>query len=439
MKEKKPAYSNIIYGFDIETTTTDHITAHYLSSFISVNFDLRSKSNEDIINAMSAPRFCRTSEDVNEVFEELNARAAAANEIQLIYIHNLAYEFDYLIKNINFVIKHFNNSNALFIKPRIPLFLRLGNIELRCSYKLLNKSLKKCGDNLGFKKLEIDYKNKWYEFSKLPAIEYDYNKRDVQLMLLAVLKECSNWPYITEVKKIPYTSTGLTRKNNEYINTSAERKNYAGQCSYQKLFTKEYVNFLERTFSGGYTHANAFYVNKPIKNVLSFDIVSSYIDTILHRKYPRFFREYKGRYRLAFFKHLAALNTLDYEEVINNYSEPFKCSFMTNITLLNVRAKILKGKNLILPISINKCDKAEGVTLDNGRVYRAHLVALNVTEVDYFILRQFYDFDIIECTTLYYTNFRRYLSDYVLISTREYLHEKSTLKAVLHKFESRKK
>lgn len=434
----KIKYSNIIYGFDIETSTVNHITAHYLSSFVSVDFDKRGQNTNDIINSMTAAHFCRTNADVNDFLTALNLSAAADGLTIIIYCHNLAYEFDYLIKNIDFVRDNFSNKSALFIKPRIPLNFNVGNIEFRCSYRFLNKSLRELGIIHNFNKLDIDYKKQYFSFSELPPVEYEYNERDVQLMLLSVLKECSNWQFINSVKDIPLTITGLTRKNNQSINSSADRKAYAGMCAYQKFFTKDYIQFLENTFQGGYTHANALFVNRPLQNVASFDIVSSYIDTILHRDYPNFFKKYGGKYKLRYFKHLARKNTVDFMEVINNYRRPFFVSFMATITLKNVKAKNLNG-NLILPISCSKCSELQNITVDNGRIYKARLVTLNVTEIDFFIIQQFYTFEVVNCTEIYYTTFYKPLADYVLKSTREYLHEKSTLKSVLARLSSGKK
>lgn len=435
MKKEKIKYSNIIYAFDIETTTTNEITSLYLSSFVSVNFNLNHETNEDILKSMSPAHFCRTSEEVDSYLRALNDKGQREKKRYIIYCHNLAYEFDYLIKNISFVIENFDNNDALFIKPRIPLFIRLKYIEFRCSFRLLNAPLKNIGDNLGYNKLEIDYRAQYYSFSELPEIEYEYNERDVRLTLLGVLKECSKWSYINSVKDIPLTSTGFTRRNNQNINSSRDRKDYAGFCAYQKKFSKSYIDFLERTFSGGYTHANALYVNRVLHNVASFDIVSSYIDTILHREYPRFFKKYNGSYGLQFFKHLESLNnSTDYMEVIENYARPFEFAFMAHLTLKNI-TPIIRKNNLILPISASKCDFLAGVTLDNGRIYKAKVARLNVTEIDYFILRQFYNFIVVECDELYYSHTFRPLMPYVTNSTREYLHEKSTLKHALSRGE----
>ena len=434
----KIKYNSTLYGFDIETTTTaDGVTTHYLSNFQSVDFDMRNENRDDIIQSISDPVFCRSSSDVDNYLYRLNENSKDNDEHTIIFIHNLSYEFDYLIKNITFVREHYNKDNTLFLKSRIPVIMRLDFLEFRCSYKLLNKSLAKLGENLGFPKLDIDYKKQYFEFSQLPQIEYEYNKRDVQLMLLAVLKECNNWKYIEDVGDIPITSTGLTRKNNIDINTKKDRNIWAGMCAYQQDFSVEHIQFLESVYSGGYTHANAFYTGIPLHNVCSIDIVSSYPHSILHRNYPRYFKEYKGKHKINFLKFCISYNQGTYKDVINNYFTPFQKSFICSIKLKNVKAKILKNNNLILPISYSKCVDIIGCKLDNGRVFKARELTINCNEVDYFIYEQFYNFELVDCFQLYYTNYHRELPKYVTNSVRTYLHEKSTLKRVVKTVEDK--
>lgn len=434
----KTKYSNVLYGFDIETTTTtDGATTHYLSNFQHIEFEWREKNRDEIIKAISTPVFCRSSADVDNYLYQLNEQSKNNSEHTIIYIHNLSYEFDYLIKNIPFVREHYNKDNTLFLKSRIPVIMRLDFLEFRCSYKLLNKSLKKLGENLGFPKLDIDYKKQYFEFSKLPQREYDYNARDVQLMLLAVLKECNNWKYIKNVGDIPITSTGLTRKNNIDINTKKDRNIWAGMCAYQQDFTVEHIQFLESVYSGAYNHANAFYTGIPLQDVGSIDIISSYPHSILHRNYPRYFKEYKGKHKLNFLKFCISFNQGTYENIIQNYFTPFEKSFICSIKLKNVKAKILKNNNLILPISYSKCIDIIGCKLDNGRVFKARELTINCNEVDYYIFEQFYEFELVDCFQLYYTNYHRELPRYVTYSVRTYLHEKSTLKRVVKAVEDK--
>lgn len=429
-------YSSTIYAFDIETTTENGIVSHYLSSFISVDFGMKNKPIHEIIESMSSTHFCRAAEDINTFLIALNERANRTGQRIIIFCHNFAYEFSFLIQNVNFVKNNFKNSKSLFIKRRIPLFINLDYLEFRCSYRLLNKSLEKLGENLGFEKLSIDYGNKYFSFSELPSVEYEYNERDVQLTLLSILKECELYSWCKTVDDIPLTSTGFTRKNNKAINTAQSFREWTSACNYQRRFDRWFIDFIERIFSGGYNHANAFYTARPLQNVGSMDIVSSYIDAILHRKYPQFFKEYKGDYKLDFLKKLIRINSCSYMDALQNFQQPFKRAFLARVTLQNVMVKRLKNNNLILPISVSKCDFFRNCHQDNGRVYSAGILVININEVDYFIISQFYDFELIECTALYFTRCYKDLPEFVTKSTREYLYEKSTLKEIIKKNEN---
>ena len=96
-------YSNIIYSFDIETTTNEnHITSHYLSNFVSVDFGLLRNEPAEILFNISAPFFCRTADDINDFLIKLNNKAEKQDTKFLIFIHNFSYEFDYLINNVKF-------------------------------------------------------------------------------------------------------------------------------------------------------------------------------------------------------------------------------------------------------------------------------------------------------------------------------------------------
>lgn len=425
-------YNNLIYAFDIETTTTpDGVVVHYLSNFMSADFRLFRSGKDNIIRNLGAPVFCRTAGEIDRFFRALNN--ADIEGKTLIFIHNLAYEFDFLIKNVDFVKENFKNENALFLKPRIPLFVKLGNLELRCSYRLLNQSLEKIGDNLGYEKLSIDYSKQYFPFSDLPDIEYEYNRRDTEITLLSIMMECDKWDFVKSVDDIPLTATSFSRKNNDYINKSTTTKEWSRHCNYQKYFTREYIEFIERVYSGGYTHANAFFVGKALRNITSVDITSSYPHSMLHRNYPNFFREFIGTYRTGYLKKISDLNRRPWREVLHDYRKPFKRAFLAEVDIADVRAKILKGRNLILPLSMSKCDNIQNAKSDNGRVFSADSLTIFTNEVDFYILGLFYNFRIVNCRRLYITSTYKPLERYVTDSVRQYLHEKSTIKSILKK------
>lgn len=431
---QKINYSNEIFCFDIETTSINGVVSHYLSNFSSVYFFAFNLSAEQILERISKPHFCRTEKDINNFLEHLSKKAELKNEYTLIFVHNLAYEFDFLIKNIPFVYNNFKNENTLFLKTRIPVFFRVGNIEFRCSYKLLNKSLKTLGEQLGFPKLEIEYKKQYFSFSELPDSEYKYNARDTKLTLLAILSECKNWKFINSVKDIPLTATGLTRKNNKFISTTKELKKWSRWCNYQFSLSKEDIDFLENVYTGAYTHANPKFALHPIcEKCCSIDIISSYPDSMLHRKYPHFFHVSKSKHNTAYLKKLFSENLS--ADLINNFQHPFKNAFLCTVTLKNVHVKHLRNGNLILPISFNKCIEVGKIRVDNGRIMDADFLTISCNEVDLYIFKMFYDFEISDCQKLWFTRYYSELPKFIIKSVKTYLHEKSTLKYINKKIE----
>ena len=421
----KVNYSNTIYAFDIETTTYNHNVCHYLSSFNSIDF---------ITGELGENKFCRTWLDVNKYLTALNEEFKHRKEVVLVYVHNLGYEFDGLIKNCKFVKDNFDNEKALFIKTRIPLFVRLDYVEFRCSYKFFNNSLKNVGLFIGLEKLEIDYKNQFFDFSKLPPEEYEYNKRDVEIVLKGIYSEKKNWTWIKTANDLPLTSTGLTRKNNKKINDRKSNREIFYYCNYQKSFDEEFISFLEKVFSGGYTHANAFNTGKVLKNVHSFDLISSYPAVMLLKKFPCKFKEFSGQFKL-----LHLLNIFDYNKKYiktkGTYEQPFYNYFIFHIKIENVKAKNINN-NYILPISLNKCENPLNFAIDNGRILNAESIEIYGTESDLYNIFLFYDFDITECYRLFTTTYVRQLPNFIINSVKSYLYEKSTLKQIIKKIET---
>ena len=340
-----------------------------------------------------------------------------------------------ILNNVDFVQKNFSNDTSLFIKSRIPLFVRIKNIEFRCSYRLLNNNLRNIGELIGYSKLEIDYRSSFYDFSKLPKEELDYNARDVEIMLRAIAEEFKNWEWLTNINKLPYTATSFTRKNNKYLNNKKDTYYFTSYCNYQKKFNKAFIDFIEQIFSGGYTHANSYFVGKVIQNVYSFDLISSYPATMILKQFPRFFKEFTGSYKVNYLKKLFDLNIKKYT---GNYEKPFEYAFLAKVVLKKVKPRNINN-NLILPISFSKCKEYLNIQLDNGRVYSADMIKICVNEVDLFNFKKFYKFEIVECERLLYTNSFSFLPQFVINSVTSYLYEKSTLKSIIAKIDKNEK
>lgn len=431
----KPEYSDYLITFDIETTTftesDEQYTDLYLASFFRFRFNVNATS--DLIEASNHIRYVRSWSEVNNYFEALNKQAKRFNKIQIVYVHNLAYEFDGLIKNCSFIQSNFDNSKLLFIKPRKPAYIRLDNIELRCSYILLNKSLDSLGKIYNYPKLNINYRAQYFSFSSLPDIEYTYNERDVKLTMLSILKECKKYSYINTVADIPLTYTSFTRKNNLSINSKKDIKQYKNRNAVQKSYTPEYIQYLEQIYSGGYTHANAFYTFVPLQDIISVDITSSYPDSMVHRYYPFNFHSCaEGVDVLQWFRFIVRQNN-DLDYVQSHYIKPFKYGFFATVTLSDVKLK--KYNRTEIPyISVSKIiNETFRAVSDNGRLVSADNIIIALTHIDYFLIQQFYDFELVAVDDLFYTSQFRALSNFTLKCVNYYADNKSVLKSLSKK------
>ena len=426
-----PKYANSIYTFDIETTTTESKTIVYLGCFCHIPFDLNI-SREQVERAPH--KFVRSWEEINTQLENINAYYKRVGKRIIIYIHNLAYEFDGLITNCPFVREHFSNNKSLFQKPRNPLYVQLDFVELRCSFQFTRKSLKILGQQYGFEKLELDYSKKYYPFSKLPQNEYTYNKRDVDLTAYAVIQTCKTYNYINKVDDIPLTATGLVRMANKALNTSKDRKYYVQCNEYQRRISRDEIKWYESVFTGGYTHAAAAYAFRPLRDVYSIDITSSYPDVMLHRDYPYWFKECTIPARLEFFKFITKSNNITLEDYFNNTRRPFERAFMARIVIKNVITKKYNGIEIPY-ISISKIiNEPQGCIIDNGRlVATVSEVVIDITEIDYWLINQFYNFELVDVQRLKYTAGFRPLAPYVIKSVKTFLTRKSELKSVVKK------
>ena len=143
-------YSPIILGYDIETTTIEYgdskVSYPYLHGVIKSTLSQLSKL--DYTEKLDY-RAYRTNQEIMDFFEKINN---SRDERVICYVHNLAYEYSFLAGMIKekygslYDIESGSIPSDWYMgdSPRKPfkvVFPQLPNIEFRCSYKILNKSL----------------------------------------------------------------------------------------------------------------------------------------------------------------------------------------------------------------------------------------------------------------------------------------------------------
>jgi hypothetical protein len=323
----------------------------------------------------------------------LTLRAAYCGRL-IIYIHNFAYEFQYLRNIIEF-------TDVFARKPRKPIYARTAdNIEFRCSYMLTGMSLESLPKNfrLSTKKLvgDLDYDLCRTPLTRLTPAEMGYAENDV-LVLHELIEQFKG--IYKHVANIPYTSTGRIRRNVKKI-MYPERKTVAACTPTPGIF-----GMLQAAFAGGYTHANAAHFGTVVDDVHSFDFASSYPAQMLLRKYP---------------------------------SAPFSKDPVTDFTQLDGNNKAYLLTVIFYGIESNKswdyisghkCTRLINATNDNGRIAAADELELTCTEIDIEIIAANYNYQsysIVDCYSAPKAYLPKPFTDYII----ELYRDKTKLKDV---------
>lgn len=364
--KKSHLRKDIFWTFDIETTTiiTDYTDRPIREGIIWSGqfFDgtdyIQVRSLMDVIKQIQL-----ISDDNNTPYKTC------------IFVHNLAYEFQ-------FIKDFFEWDNILCTKERNIISAETDKLCFRCSYFLSNMSLEKFlkAENVPeeYLKSKMDYNIMRFPWTELTEDEKIYCRNDVVGLHYAIQNRINN-ELNQNINNLPLTSTGYVRKDC--------RKACAGSKSNRYRFFKERPDeetflMLQEAFRGGNTHANKDKANKVIHHVGQKDIQSSYPGVLLLYKYPTRFFDLKPYTQKEFDFYL-------------NHSEDWAL-------LIDITFKDLKLKRPLEPvpyISASKCYRLafnsdpDNVEIDNGRILSCAFCSMIITEQDYLIIRNQYDFD----------------------------------------------
>lgn len=331
----------------------------------------------------------------------------------IFYVHNLSYEFQWFRK-------HFEWDKVFSIEERKPLYaLTTDGIELRCSYLLSGYSLAKVGENLVKYKVnkmvgDLDYDKLRTPKTPLTDKELGYILNDGLVVMSYIQEQIEN--HYNNITLLPLTKTGEVRnycrkqclyKGGRKHNAQRFKRYNAIMRNIPIVDINEYEQ-LKRAFAGGFTHANAIYVNTIQKDVASFDFTSSYPAVMIAEQYPM------SRGEL-----IKIRNEQEFNENLSLYC----CLF--DIEFINIKA----STSFDHPISYSKCIEIEDSVVDNGRVVSASRLSITITEQDYITFKEFYTWDKIRIK-----NFRRYRKNYLprdfVLSILELYKKKTELKNV---------
>lgn len=392
-KKGKSKYIELPATYDIETSKycTDKINEKYASFMYHWQMCVE-----------GSVIFGRTWDSFLEFLDALKEKYQLDKKKRLvIYVHNLSYEFQFMYRFFEFTDVFATDTHSI-------LTCKTEHFEFRCSYKLSNMNLAKfISDTEGtyhFKaKDDLNYDEVRTPNTELTPKELGYCYNDVKGLYEAL----STLLKTDTLDTIPLTSTGYVRRDAR----NNMRKNRKNRDIFLKtrLDLKQYL-LCREIFRGGNTAGSRYLTNMILDNVGSWDLSSSYPFQMVAQYYPM------GKFMYT------SVEDIDELEYYNdNYCTIGRYVFE------NIRVK----KTTPIPyIPISKCTAlSPKPTAYNGRLMDADNITIGLTNIDYDIIVNQYDFDAVYVYDFYVTR-RGYLPKELIDTIFDYFTKKSTLKGL---------
>ena len=387
---KRVKYKDIITAFDIETTRLIDIEQ-------SVMYVWQWQFGDDYtVVGRTWEQFATFQRKISKILDD---------SVLVIFVHNLSYEFQFLRG-----IYQFSPDEVFAIKSRKVLKCNMyGCFEFRCSYIHSNMNLDTYTKKMGVKHKKLtgtfDYEKIRYPWTELSNDELEYCVHDVQGLVEAIKIEMEHDG--DNLYTFPLTSTG-------YVRRDAKKAMSTVSISFVKNQLPDYeiYKMLREAFRGGNTHANRYYANYTLHNVLSADRSSSYPDVMCNCKFPisEFYR----------------LGDLPYKDVVKLIEKRNKALIMRVAITGIYLTRIDWGCPYL---SISKCRHIENALEDNGRILSADYLETTLTDIDLRIVLQEYSFTDIRFFDVASSRYG-YLPTPLINTICQYYHYKTELKNV---------
>lgn len=320
--------------------------------------------------------FGRRWEELQEFMKNVvNAYKLSEGERVIVYVHNLSFEFQFIQDYFKFI-------DVFAMASRSILTAKTAHLEFRCSYKLSNMSLAKFIENtpntLHYKGVDdLDYATVRTPDTELTEVEYGYCFNDVKGLyecVMELLKE-------DNIATIPLTSTGYVRR--DCRNAMNKNKNNRKMFLRSRLTLLQY-KLLRECFRGGNTASDRYLTNLILKIVGSYDLSSSYPFQMIAREYPL------GKWNYGVIPDIKTL-----EEYNSRY-----CT-IARYTFKNIR---LRDEKPIPYIPQSKClTLGDDREIYNGRILHADFLTISMTNIDFEIVREQYEYDELAVEEFHYS------------------------------------
>lgn len=411
-KKGRVEYINVPAAFDIETYSSYYHKHKFANMYI-----WQLGINGSSIIGRTWKEFVQCLKQIQQAFN-LDKRHRL-----IIYVHNLAYEFQFMRKWILWETDPEGNDVVFSLKERKPIYaLSRYGIEFRCSYILSNYNLAYIGAKIlrtyvtNKKVGDLDYTVPRHSETWLTNEEMQYCLSDIQVVMSYIQEEIEQYG---EIGKLPLTNTGRVREYvrdfvfGSYCTTEEERKivaaNYYDMMSNLQLTSSKEYEMLKSGFAGGYVHANALYVDELLKGLGAEDLASDYPGQCVSKYFPMSTATFVGQ---------------PTEEEFLQYLKEYCCLFYVKFENLTPEFDY-DGY-----ISESKCvELSKDAVVNNGRVMSASVVGLVVTELDFEIISKVYEADDYTVHSMYIYK-RGYLPRDLILAILHLYENKTSLKGV---------
>lgn len=387
-KRKQYSYKDIVCAFDIETTrvpgTEDSVM--YIWQF---QIDTQ------------CTVYGRTWEQFKDFIEYLES-CLELQEAIVVYVHNLSFEFQFMSGIFNFT-----EDSVFCVDSRKILRATLHNhIEFRDSYLHSNMSLSKFLENMQVedqKLNDFDYSKKRYWFTELSEHELLYCVNDVRGLVQALKTEMEKDN--DTLYTIPLTSTGYVRRDfrNALIYRMEDIKKLLPDYELYKL--------LREAFRGGNVHANRFYVGQVLSTVKSMDRSSSYPETQVNLEFP-----------ISPFRKSVEQTWERFVDLVARHR-----AVVARISLTNVKLRKYEWGCPYIPV--DKCRNIINAKEDNGRILSADYLEISVTDIDFKIIEDEYEWTEQGIKDIYYAKYGKLPREAIELINKLYT-DKTELKDV---------
>lgn len=315
-------------------------------------------------------------------------------ELTYVFFHNLSYDWVFIRKFLfaiwGYPIKQLNT------KPHYPISIEFAcGMILRDSLILAQRKLEKWAADLDVKHKKAvgfwDYDLIRTQHEHFSADELTYIERDTLAGVECI--DATMGALKKDITSLVYTATGIPRemvrkrgkKFNAHERFLSMVPDYYEQCN------------MEKTYHGGYVHANRFLVGDVIKGkIIPFDFTSSYPFCMTAYKFPS--------------ERFTPSDDCTISQILEDTDAAYYFLF------IGIGADLRDLSFPMPPLQHSKCDKCINPVLDNGRIISADYVEIWITEQDLYVIDRYMKFEKSICTKVMRSEKQylpRWFTDYV--------------------------